>query len=74
MVLRSVEPGARSVIQLKDTRTAAGLGTELGIVMPMTAQARETFSNLEKHGQGDLDHNAAWLDLRRRSGLDSETG
>lgn len=74
MVEGDFKPGARSVIQLKDTRTAADLGAELGIVMPMTAKARETFSNLEKNGQGDLDHNAAWLDLRRRSGLDGETG
>ena len=73
MVEGNFKPGARSVIQLKDTRTASDLGAELGVIMPMTEQARETFSNLEENGRGDLDHNAAWLDLRRRSGLDSET-
>lgn len=73
MVAGNFKPGGRSVIQLKDTRTAADLGAELGIVMPMTEQARETFSNLVENGQGDLDHNAAWLDLRRRSGLEGET-
>jgi hypothetical protein len=39
--------------------------------MPMTGQARETYSNLVEHEQGELDHNAAYLDLRRRSGKNS---
>lgn len=70
MIAGNFEPGGRSYIQLKDTRTAEQLGKSFGLVMPMTSQARETFSNLVDNGQGDLDHNAAYLDVRRRSGLD----
>jgi 2-hydroxy-3-oxopropionate reductase len=70
MIAGNFEPGGRCYIQLKDTRTAEQLGKSFGLVMPMTSQARETFSNLVDNGQGDLDHNAAYLDVRRRSGLD----
>lgn len=70
MIAGKFEPGGRSYIQLKDTRTAEELGKSFGLVMPMTSQARETYSNLVDNGQGDLDHNAAYLDVRRRSGLD----
>jgi len=71
MVAGNFEPGGRCEIQLKDTRTAEELGSSLGITMPMTSQARETYQNLVDNGQGGLDHNAAWLDLRRRGGLDA---
>ena len=67
MIERNFEAGARSEIQLKDTRTAEDLGRSLGLVMPITNQVRETYQNLVENGQGDLDHNAAWLDVRRRS-------
>ena len=70
MVSGLFEPGGRCEIQLKDTRTAEELGSSFGLTMPMTNQARETYQNLVDNGQGGLDHNAAWLDLRRRSGLD----
>jgi 3-hydroxyisobutyrate dehydrogenase-like beta-hydroxyacid dehydrogenase len=68
MIDGNFEPGGRCQIQLKDTRTAEELGSTFGLVMPMTSQARETYTNLVEHEQGDLDHNAAYLDLRRRSG------
>ncbi|MEM8744005.1 MAG: NAD(P)-dependent oxidoreductase [Pseudomonadota bacterium] len=69
MIQKNFEAGARSEIQLKDTRTAEDLGKSLGLVMPITNQTRETYQNLVDNGQGDLDHNAAWLDVRRRSGI-----
>ncbi|MFQ5625531.1 MAG: NAD(P)-dependent oxidoreductase [Methyloligellaceae bacterium] len=71
MIAGNFEPGGRCRIQLKDTRTAEQLGTSFGLVLPMTSQARETYTNLVENGQGDIDHNAAYLDLRRRNGLDS---
>jgi len=71
MIAGNFEPGGRCRTQLKDTRTAEELGRAFGLVLPMTARARETYNNLVENGQGDLDHNAAYLDLRRRSGLDS---
>ena len=69
MIEGNFEPGGRCRIQLKDTRTAEDLGKSLDLVMPMTDQARQTYENLVEQGQGDLDHNAAWIDLRRRCGL-----
>lgn len=71
MIESNFEPGGRCQIQLKDTRTAEDLGKSFGLVMPMTGQARETYQNLVEHDQGDLDHNAAYLDLRRRSGREN---
>ncbi len=71
MIAGDFKAGGRCRIQLKDTRTAQELGAALGLVLPMTAQARETYNNLVGNGQGDLDHNAAYLDLRRRSTLES---
>ncbi len=68
MVQGDFTAGARCEIQLKDTRTAAELGTSLGLVMPITSETKTTYQNLVDNGQGDLDHNAAWLDVRRRSG------
>ena len=68
MVQGDFTAGARCEIQLTDTRTAAELGTSLGLVMPITSETRNTYQNLVNNGQGDLDHNAAWLDVRRRSG------
>jgi 2-hydroxy-3-oxopropionate reductase len=70
MIAGNFKPGGRCHTQLKDTTTAQALGKSLTLEMPMTAQARETYSNLVDNGQGDLDHNAAYLDVRRRSGLD----
>ncbi len=70
MIDGNFEPGGRCHIQLKDTRTAEELGSSFGVVMPMTGQAHETFANLVENGQGNLDHNAAYLDLRRRCGKD----
>ena len=71
MIAGDFKAGGRCHTQLKDTRTALELGAALGLVLPMTAQARETYNNLVGNGQGDLDHNAAYLDLRRRSALES---
>lgn len=70
MIAGNFEPGGRCHTQLKDTQSAEELGKSLGLAMPMTAQARKTYANLVESGQGDLDHNAAYLDLRRRSGMD----
>lgn len=70
MVAGNFEPGGRCKIQLKDTRTAQDLGASFGLVMPMTGEARATYQNLVENGQEDLDHNAAWLDLKRRSGME----
>ena len=72
MIAGNFEPGGRCKIQLKDTRTAQVLGKSFGLEMPMTGQARETYQNLVENEHGDLDHNAAYLDLRRRSGMETK--
>jgi 3-hydroxyisobutyrate dehydrogenase-like beta-hydroxyacid dehydrogenase len=64
-------PGGRCAIQLKDTRTAEELGQALGLELPVTSLVRQVYAALVEAGDGDLDHNAAWLALLRRNGLDA---
>lgn len=71
MVEGDFKPGARSTIQLKDTSTAEKLAGSLGLELPVTTVVRDAYDNLAGNGQGDLDHNALWLALRRRNGLAS---
>jgi len=70
MISGDFTPGGRSAIQLKDTRTAAELGATLGLELPVTSLVQQVYADLVDNGQGDLDHNAAWLELRRRNKLD----
>lgn len=72
MIAGDFNPGARSVIQLKDTSTAETLGAGLGLELPVTNIVRQAYESLVEAGQGDLDHNALWLALRRRNGLDED--
>lgn len=69
MIAGDFEPGARSQIQLKDTRTADDLARSLDLQLPVTGQVRKAYTALVDNGQGDLDHNAVWLELRRRNKL-----
>lgn len=64
-------PGGRCEIQLKDTATAEKLGRSLNLELPVTSVVRGVYEDLVDHGQGDLDHNAAWLALLRRNKLDN---
>ena len=70
MIAGNFEPGGRCRIQLKDTKTAEDLGRSLDLDLPVTSLVRQIYSDLVEQGQGDLDHNAAWLELRRRNKLD----
>lgn len=70
MIAGNFKPGARSAIQLKDMETAVALARELALDLPVTNLARDTYETLVEQGRGDLDHNAVWLELRRRNGLD----
>jgi 3-hydroxyisobutyrate dehydrogenase-like beta-hydroxyacid dehydrogenase len=69
MVAGDFKPGARSAIQLKDTSTAEKLAGTLNLELPVTSVVRQACEDLLANGQGDLDHNALWLALRRRNGL-----
>ncbi|GAB4232500.1 MAG: NAD(P)-dependent oxidoreductase [Methyloligellaceae bacterium] len=69
MIAGDFNPGARSEIQLKDTRTAEELARSLGLELPVTSLVREIYESLCRHGWGDRDHNAPWLELLRRNSL-----
>ena len=43
---------------------------ERGLELPVTDLVRQAYETLVEQGRGDLDHNAVWLELRRRNGLD----
>jgi len=70
MISGDFQPGGRSEIQLKDTRTAENLGKSLGLVLPVTSIVRQAYERLCETGSADLDHNALWLELLRQNGLD----
>lgn len=69
MIAGDYKPGGPVRLQLKDTGSAEALGTSLGLTLPLTAQAREIYQSLADQGDQELDHNAAYLELRRRNGL-----
>ncbi|RME97904.1 MAG: NAD(P)-dependent oxidoreductase, partial [Alphaproteobacteria bacterium] len=69
MIAGDFNPGARSEIQLKDTRTAEELARSLGLELPVTSLVRKIYESLCRHGWGDRDHNAPWLELLRRNSL-----
>jgi 2-hydroxy-3-oxopropionate reductase len=70
MLEGNFQPGGRCEIQLKDTETAEKLGRSLNLELPVTSLVRGVYEDLVDNGQGDLDHNAAWLALKRRNKLD----
>lgn len=62
-------PGAKVTVQLKDLNMILALADQLGLVLPGAEVAREVYAGLAAAGDGDLDHNAALIELRRRNGL-----
>jgi 2-hydroxy-3-oxopropionate reductase len=66
MVERSFKPGGTARVQVKDTKTALDLAAKLRVDMPLTAQTLQVFQGLIDVGFGDLDQNAAYLELLRR--------
>ncbi len=71
MVAGDFEAGGPVRIQRKDLASAAALAADLGLTLPMLAEALSIYDDLLAGGHGDLDHNAAWLELRRRNRLDT---
>ena len=67
--LRMVEgnfvPGGPAKYQIKDTGTALALAKGLSLALPVAEQVDRLFRSLVDHGDGDLDHSAAIIELRR---------
>ena len=63
------KPGFRIRLHHKDLTIALDAGMDLGVALPGTAQVRELYRALMNTGEGDLDHSALALLIRRLSGL-----
>jgi len=63
------KPGFRIRLHHKDLTIALDAAKELGVSLPGTAQVRELYRALMNTGEGDLDHSALALLIRRMSGL-----
>ncbi|MBI1384298.1 MAG: NAD-binding protein [Rhizobiales bacterium] len=69
MVSGDFRAGGPSRIQLKDLETVRALADRLSLRLPMAGEALSLYRDLVAEGDGELDHNAAWRQLRRRNGL-----
>ena len=67
MAADQFEPGALSRIQLKDMRTIGQLAKTYGLSLPLFECAAEVFEDVVAEGDGERDHNAAYLSLQRRN-------
>ena len=61
--------GFRIRLHHKDLTIALDAAKELGVALPGTAQVRELYRAMMNNGEGELDHSALALLLRRLSGL-----
>ncbi|MDO5643087.1 MAG: NAD(P)-dependent oxidoreductase [Paracoccus sp. (in: a-proteobacteria)] len=68
MIDGDFEPGGPARYQLKDTRAARDVAAALGLELPVLDLVDGLFDDLIAHGDGDLDHSALLIELRRRNG------
>ncbi|MFI5266606.1 MAG: 2-hydroxy-3-oxopropionate reductase [Chloroflexota bacterium] len=61
--------GFRIRLHHKDLTIALDAAKELGVALPGTAQVRELYRTMMNNGEGELDHSALTLLLRRWAGL-----
>lgn len=66
MIEGNFVPGGPAKYQVKDTTTALALGRSMGLDMPILQLVDRLFSDMVEHGDGDLDHSAIILELKRR--------
>ena len=59
-------PGGPAKYQVKDTSTALALSRSIGLELPILGLVDRLFADMVSHGDGDLDHSAILLELRRR--------
>lgn len=68
MISGDFSPGGPAHYQLKDTQAARDVAAALDLDLPILDQVNSLFDDLVAHGDGDLDHAALLLELRRRNG------
>lgn len=66
MVTGNFVPGGPAKHQVKDTNTAVALSRSLGLALPLLGTVDQLFSAMVDQGDGDLDHSAILLQLRRQ--------
>lgn len=69
MIEGNFTPGGPARYQLKDTRAARDVAKGLNLELPVLNLVDQLFDDLIAHGNGDLDHAALLIELRRRNGL-----
>lgn len=69
MIKQDFAPGGPAKWQLKDTRTALSLAGSLNLKLPVATLVNQLFEDMVANGDGDLDHSALILELRRRNAL-----
>lgn len=68
MLEDELEPGFRAQLHQKDLRLALDLARETGTALPTTGVVAQLFAGLVGAGDGDRDHAALQLSLRRLAG------
>ncbi len=69
MISGDFEPGGTALNQIKDTEAALALASDLELSLPMLELTDRLFHDLVDHGDGELDHSALILELRRLNNL-----
>ncbi len=69
MIAGDFKAGGPCRIQLKDTSTAEALAGQLGLELALTSLVKGIYASLVARGDQELDHDAAFLELKRRNGL-----
>lgn len=66
MIEGNFVPGGPAKYQPKDTGTALALARSIGLELPMLDLVDRLYRDMVEHGDGDLDHSAIILELKRR--------
>lgn len=66
MIEGNFVPGGPAKYQPKDTSTALALARSIGLELPMLDLVDRLYRDMVGHGDGDLDHSAIILELKRR--------
>jgi len=73
MIEGNFVPGGPAKYQPKDTSTALALARSIGLELPMLDLVDRLYRDMVEHGDGDLDHSAIILELKRRQAGASDT-